>query len=338
MTPARTTSSRRLVRYPAVVCALAAWLSACGEFPHTNPVDPGTPFTASILGPDTIYSLSDTVTFTTVTDPAWNGPIPQWTATPNLQQVMLSRFRVTATSWEPVTSIVSAQFGKHPTVRKTVVIAQRPARLEFSQLCSWADGQTDPPAGCFDSFASLGARAYAPFTAYDATGVPYTGPVTVEDVVVRSPQVLSVVSKGPPALLQARANGSTWVVWRFRSGTDSARFRVAQVPARLVLAGRCGTGSSMGEALHAGDTVRVTPTAMVDAMGAVVEGATLPRVGWFVSPSSPVRIDLRNDGFFRVLDGGESFGSYNILVIRARDLDTGAWWAECGYFVVPGTG
>lgn len=337
MTPA-VTSIAPLMRRLAVVAALVESLAACGEFPHTNPVDPGTPFTASILGPDTIYSLGETVTFTTVTSPAWNGPIPQWSATENLQQVMLGQFRVATTSSTPVTSIVSAQFGKHPAVRKTVVIAQRPARLVISQLCSWLDGWTDPPGGCFAAFASLGARAYAEFTAFDSTGVRYTGPVTVDDVVARNPDVISVLRKGPPALLQARGNGSTWVVWRFRNGVDSAQFRVAQVPARVVIAGACGTGAVISGVLRAGDTVRVTPTAVVDAMGSVIEGATLPRLGWFTDNSSHVKVDLRTDGFFRVLDGGESFGTYNVLVVRARDLDTGVWWAECAYYVVPGQG
>lgn len=197
--PVRRTILRRLA--PALVAAAAT--VACGEYARTNPYDPETKVTFTIVGPDTAWSLLQTLEFTASVSPSLPGLQVEWAS--DDPTLLASRgggtYQTTGTG---VTTVV-VRVGRHEGTH-TVTIRQRPEQVFFR--CA---------GGVCTARVATGQVRSIAVDQFDRLGEPMQAGQTLGTVsyVIRNPAVATIVAgSAQPTSVQVRgvAPGTTWIV------------------------------------------------------------------------------------------------------------------------------
>jgi hypothetical protein len=203
-------------RLAAIAAAASLLLLGCEPYERVNPLDPALPLEVRIEGPDTIFSVNDTVAYRAVTD-SDRADLPfVWSVSD------LGRLKVVDAATGTITSLtngearVRATLGSR-TYEKTVVVSQRPVRLRL----------TSPNP--VTEFASLGEGADFNAAVVDERGVPVPGGTVGLVWTSLNPAVADVVN----GRVTARGNGETWIRATVGTRVDSALVRVQQVPTSL---------------------------------------------------------------------------------------------------------
>lgn len=194
----------------------AVVLSSCDSYERTNPLDPNYPMTVTLLGPDSVFSLNETVRFQLVTEPAHPDLPFVWTTSEPELLTMGQGTDGTFTALGNGIVHVSAAYGPR-VAEKQVVIQQRPVSFEILD-------PEDP------TFASLGERKQLQADAVDANGVPVQGVLGALSWSTSNPAVATVSSSGQ---VEAVANGSVWIRASAAGEADSVLLTVKQVPATI---------------------------------------------------------------------------------------------------------
>jgi hypothetical protein len=205
-----TTPRRTRARRPLALL-LAAVAIACGEYARDNPYDPEAKVTFTIEGPDTAWTLLQTLEYTATVSPSVPGTEIEWAS--NDPTMLASRgggtFQTTHTG---VTAVV-VRVGHHEQLH-AVVIRQRAEQVFFrcaGGVCTVRiDGVGATRTHTVDQFDLLGERMEA---GQQLGTVTYT---------VRNPAVASIVagSAGPTSVqLRGVSAGSTWLVASMPSST-----------------------------------------------------------------------------------------------------------------------
>jgi hypothetical protein len=193
----------RLAPVRLATATLAAATIACGEYARTNPYDPETKVTFTIVGPDTAWSLLQTLEFTASISPSLPGLEVEWAS--DDPTLLASRgggtYQTTGTG---VTTVI-VRVGRHEGTH-TVTIRQRPEQVFFR--CAVPPCSSRPPVGQVRSIV---------VNQFDRLGEPMQAGQTLGTVsyVIRNPAVATIVAGSEqPTSVQVRgvAPGTTWIV------------------------------------------------------------------------------------------------------------------------------
>lgn len=194
-----TPTLRRLA--PAL---LAAATLACGEYARTNPYDPEAKVTFTIVGPDTAWSLLQTLEFTATVSPTLPGLEVEWAS--DDPTLLASRGNGTyQTTGTGVTTVI-VRVGRHEGTH-TVTIRQRPEQVFFRCVV--------PP--CAARLTTIGQVRSITVDQFDRLGEPMQSGQTLGTVsyVIRNPAIATIVAGSEqPSSVQVRAValGATWIV------------------------------------------------------------------------------------------------------------------------------
>ena len=199
-----------------VTATVLAAAAACQAYDRTNPLDPEYAMEVTILGPDSVFSVNDTVQFHIQTEPSHSGLPFVWSSGdvgrfPTVETAPPGVF----TSRANGTVTIRATLGGR-TVEKEVVISQKPVKLMIAP----------PPT---TDFVSLGDFLNLSAAIVDAKSTPVQGATTTLEWSSSNANVVEVVN----GRATARANGSAWVKASSLGQADSVRLTVQQVPATL---------------------------------------------------------------------------------------------------------
>jgi hypothetical protein len=120
---------------------LLAAMGACGEFPHSNPVDPVVPVTLKVVGPDSSYAQFDTLRFSLETSPEFDHEAPLWEVQGILQKVDdLGTYEApqSSGSGEVTTAIITARLGSR-RASKSVVVTYWPRSFRVTNCTDGSD-------------------------------------------------------------------------------------------------------------------------------------------------------------------------------------------------------
>jgi hypothetical protein len=195
---------------PAILFA-----AACGDYARTNPLDPGYPLALELVGPDTIYSLNDTIHFQLVTEPARPDLTFTWTTSDAQRLAPIEAAPGSFASMANGVVRIGAEFGAH-RVEREIIVAQRPIALRIQA----------PPTR---ELTSLGEILTVSAAAVDARNTPVPGSAADLQWSSAAPAVAEVAA----GRVTARANGSTWIRASSLGHSDSIEVRVRQRPASL---------------------------------------------------------------------------------------------------------
>jgi hypothetical protein len=225
---------RRARLGPAAICAAAlVVVVACGDpYLHTNPYDALTPLQATIIGPDSLFSVGQVAHYSLKSTPAFSDTSGQWNSSdsttvipaaygdfqvyhpplePEVATVQLSDFLAAFDTAGSVAGTVSVNW-RH-AVYRTVVVMQRlvtiTLRCPAAHVCVplaagdttsiWIDGFDalgSPVIGLvFPTANRFSGTPIAVFVSRDTTVVGVSPPVGIREVVVT-----------------ARAPGTAWIV------------------------------------------------------------------------------------------------------------------------------
>jgi len=203
--------AKRSLVMPAL---FAAAVGACQAYERSNPLDPEYPLTLAITGPDTLYSVNDTVQFQLVTDPRDAG-LPFTWSTSNATRVSVVNGRPGAfASNANGTAVITVALGPH-SAQKEVVVQQRPVRVLIVE-----------PSNA--EIPSLGDVLVLSAAVVDARDTPVSP--TTALLWSSSDASVAEVTNGR---VTARGNGSAWIKASTLAQGDSLRVTVRQVPASV---------------------------------------------------------------------------------------------------------
>ncbi|HEX8724861.1 MAG TPA: hypothetical protein VF737_05670 [Gemmatimonadaceae bacterium] len=248
------------LRIVVAVLAVLVLGSACGEFAVVNPYDPRYSITVTISGPDSAFSVGDTLQFAVNTTPPWVGTPPVWTAS-GLTSLGGGKFRVVQAGGQ---GAVSVQLGPHKAVHY-ITLTQIAVTLRFSvdTLRFNADDQPRPfGVSAFDSSGTeIGDLTGLRFAARDTQVAKY--------VEVPSPSQRNMYSVGA---------GTTWVVVSKDLARDSMFVIVRQLPAAF----ECSTASPSDQlVMSLQDSLQLSVTRWIDSTGHTVESPPVT-TGWIM--------------------------------------------------------
>lgn len=278
-------------------CLIAGILTAmltvaCGERPHVNPLDPTTPITLRIIGPDRVTAWGDTAHYTVEASPEYEHGLAQFRASDNDVMPFPGGLIVWSTNshfHERAVTITATLDGR--TVTKSV---------DFSQVVT---GLRIACTGVSYQFSSLydGASicpAYA-----DRRGYPVS-PLTLDSLWSRAPGIIAV--PGWYSTVEARANGDAWVVGTRDGYRDSVHAVVQQKLASLTLSG-CTSGHHVGDTFDLGidlpgyDARRnVMPVDSATLAAARAGASWSVNIPEYAQVSSTGRVTILAAGYFNV--------------------------------------
>jgi hypothetical protein len=228
--------------------------TACYDYTHTNPFDPATPATASIVGPDTLYSLSQLIQYTVQGDPPFTDSLALWSASdPDALRggtsvcCSLGYFQLFHAPLYPQTETItiSIAIGEHSytpigalkevtsyrrSYSRTIIVTQRLVRLRLR--CPAADACDTVTVGgalsiAVDGFDALNAEIDGLGSQQNAN--PLTG-TPIATFVSRDTTIVGIAPVGVRvANASGRKSGSAWVVAMRIAATDTLRDSVRVV-------------------------------------------------------------------------------------------------------------
>jgi hypothetical protein len=112
-------SFARAVSRTLLAIAAGTLLSSC-DLAHTNPVDPDSRVTMTILGPTEIHSHSQPIDYTFTSVPAWHFAAPQWeSSAPSVLAVVTTGGRFV--SGQDSVAVITLHLGPHSTELRVTV-------------------------------------------------------------------------------------------------------------------------------------------------------------------------------------------------------------------------
>src|SRR5688572_508820 len=114
-----------------VLSLAVAGTAGCDGYVRTNPLDPEYPIALSIVGPDTIYSVNDTVTFQVTTEPSHPNLAFIWSAADPARLELLPPTLGRFASRQNGPTRLRVEYGTH-SAEKTVVVKQRAVGLRIA--------------------------------------------------------------------------------------------------------------------------------------------------------------------------------------------------------------
>jgi hypothetical protein len=190
-------------------------LGGCSAYERTNPLDPSYPLVLTIVGPDTIRSVNDTVQFQLVAEPAHSALPVVWSTSAAIRLNTVDGQPGTFTSIANGTAVIKAEVGPH-VAEKEVVVEQRPVRLSIS-----------PPGPA--QLSSLGEVLNLTASIVDAKNSPLANaPGDLQWL--SSDLSVADVSNGR---VTARGNGQAWIHATSLGQADSMRVSVQQLPVTM---------------------------------------------------------------------------------------------------------
>jgi hypothetical protein len=267
--------------------AIVATAAACGDFAHTNPLDPATRVELSLVGPDSAFSIGDTLRFTIASDPAYTPAIVEWSYRPPQMDpfrlrpiapgvvVIEQTFNRVDPAAAPVMTVTATVDGR--AASKTVSFVHRAVSFRLYDC----QKRTTPML----EFASLRETRSVCTQLLDRRGnvmLLTTRPAAVS----RSSGIATASSGVNPAynpdvvLVTSATNGETQLVATYAGLTDSMAVRVRQVVAHVDLQ-PSGCQTPEGIEVAVGQSVQLVPTGVgFDAMGfAVADTAAIRAAG-----------------------------------------------------------
>ena len=196
---------RAAVALATLVASSVASSLACGDYARTNPYDPEADVTITITGPDTAWSLLETLHYTATVSPlARRGTTIVWD-TDDVSQLPL-RGEGTYQTQAPGNANVVVRVGRHEA-RYGVAIIQRPVSVFFR--CATGN--------CRVLITRLGQERTVVVDQYDRLGTELQAgqPFATVSYVVRDPAVAEIIGgSASPQSVQVRAlgEGSTYLV------------------------------------------------------------------------------------------------------------------------------
>jgi hypothetical protein len=190
-------------------------LTGCDAYERTNPLDPAYPMMVTIVGPDSIFSVNDTVQFQIVTEPAHSDLPFVWSTSDMGRLPPIADVPGRFTSMGNGVAVVRAELGSR-RVEKEVVISQRAVRLLIAP----------PPT---TQLASFGEAVQLSAAIVDAKDTPVQGAAADLQWSASDSSVIDLAN----GRVTARNNGSSWVRARSLGQADSLLISVQQIPATL---------------------------------------------------------------------------------------------------------
>lgn len=226
-------------KFIPILCLCAAGLIAgCEAYERTNPLDPSYPLVMTIIGPDTIRSVNDTIVFQLTTEPAHSGLPVVWTTSAINRLAMAGDQPGTFASVANGTALIRVQVGPHST-EKEIVIEQRAVGLSI-----FPEGPVQ--------LVSLGEFLNLTASTVDAKNTPVAGAATDLVWLSSNVEVADIVG----GRVTARANGQTWVHATSLGQTDSVRVVVQQLPATMQFGNAAYTIGFPGGTVQTALTIR----------------------------------------------------------------------------------
>lgn len=296
-------------RIGVAVFGVAAFALSCTEFEQTNPFHPDFAMNVAVLGPDTVTSLNQPITFQVAFDPDWPDAPVEWEVTHpdlpgNLTGVVFLSTPVAGAATTtnlmqgaPITNRVTVRVGPR-TAFKDIVGVVRFYRGEFACTtnCGAYIGESPGFVNAFkrDSLGNQADGALLPSDIAQSIVSRDTGVIKV--------QTVESVDHWAQTRFTAHAQGSTYLVFN-KYGSDSVLVHSARRPAQIALS--CPATVTVGQDTQFGHT-------LLDANGGPIAPPHTVRWSVIGGPGAGT-----GSGFFVGLTSGvlraQAAGSLNIL-------------------------
>jgi len=264
--------------------------AGCDSYERTNPLDPGSGLQVSLAGPDSVFSLNDTIRFSVVTIPEAPGLPFAWATSDSLRLAPVEGRPGSFTTLANGVAFVYAENGPY-RLERSVVIQQRAVRLRIA-----------PPS--VTDLESLGEVVNLSASIVDGRNTPVQGAATDLRWSSTETQVADVVD----GRVTARGNGDVWIRATSLGQRDSVPLRVRQRPTSIQFGSATYTIALPGGAVQTVITVR-------DARGNPVAAPQ----GLAVSSSRPAFL-VDNGGRVRSTGFGSTEITARIGELEARTL------------------